>query len=81
MRTLVALLPEHLADGRLREAITGYRALLDETLARYEGVPLELFEDALSHGSDRALDAARAMLVEVIQGRDVWAREVTAAAC
>ncbi len=74
LRALVSLLPECLGDARLSEAMSRYGGLLDETLARYEGVPLELFEDALTRGSDRALDEARSMLVDVIRGGDVSAR-------
>ncbi|MBV8299003.1 MAG: hypothetical protein JO083_05625 [Candidatus Eremiobacteraeota bacterium] len=67
LRALVALLPQCLGDARMGGAVAHYGALLDETLARYEGVPLELFEDALTRGCDRGLNDARATLLEALR--------------
>jgi hypothetical protein len=39
----------------------------DGVLARYEGLPLELFDDALAHLGDRALDDARDALVDELR--------------
>jgi hypothetical protein len=70
LRALVALLPARCeADPLLSAALTRYRCALDDVLARYDGVPLELFDDALAHASDRALDDARAELGSALRER------------
>jgi hypothetical protein len=69
LRALVALLPtrcEH--DPALGAALARYAIALDDALARYEGMPLELFDDALARGSDRALDDARTALAAALRG-------------
>jgi hypothetical protein len=61
LRALVALLPARCdEDPLLAAAVSRYARLLDDVLCRYEGVPLELFDDALAHLSEIALDDARA---------------------
>ena len=68
LRALIALLPARCDDDpRLAAAIVRHAALLDAALGRYEGVPLELFDEALAHRSEPALDAARADLIDVLQ--------------
>jgi hypothetical protein len=73
-RTLAALLPRSAElhdshDALLGEAVSRYVAAVDDALARFENVPLELFEDALTRGSDRALDEARAEMLEALHAR------------
>jgi hypothetical protein len=73
-RRLVALLPRSAGlhdahDALLGEAVSRYVAAVDDALARFENVPLELFEDALTRGSDRALDEARAEMLEALHAR------------
>jgi hypothetical protein len=60
LRALVALIPRRCDDDpAFGDALAAYAALLDGALSRYEGLPLELFDDALAHGRDGALDDAR----------------------
>jgi hypothetical protein len=67
LRAFVALLPTRCEAGpALGTALAQYRCALDDVLARYEGVPLELFDDALARASDRSLDAARAALAAAL---------------
>jgi hypothetical protein len=69
LRALVALLPTRCErDPALGAAFAQYAIALDDALARYEGVPLELFDDALARASDRALDDARATLAAALRG-------------
>jgi hypothetical protein len=70
LRALVALLPTHCeCDPALGSALARYALALDDGLARYEGVPLEIFDDALARASDRALDDARTALAAVLADR------------
>jgi hypothetical protein len=63
LRALAALVPSQCErDPALGSAFVRYAIALDDALARYEGVPLELFDDALTRAYDRALDDARAAL-------------------
>jgi hypothetical protein len=69
LRALVALLPTRCErEPSLGTALARYAITLDDVLARYEGVPLELFDDALARASDRALDDARAALAAALRG-------------
>jgi hypothetical protein len=68
LRAMVALVPARCDDDPLLGAcIAHHAALLDDALSRYEGVPLELFDDALAHRSEPALDEARARLIAALQ--------------
>ena len=68
LRAMTALLPAQCdGDPRLAASLARHAALLDDALRRYEGVPLELFDEALAHRSEPALDAARADLVDALQ--------------
>jgi uncharacterized repeat protein (TIGR01451 family) len=68
LRAMTALLPARCDDDpRLAAALARHAALLDDALSRYEGVPLELFDEALAHRSEPALDAARADLVDALR--------------
>jgi hypothetical protein len=68
LRALVALLPARChTDPALSAALTRYACAFDDVLARYEGAPLELFDDALARTSDRALDDARAALAAALR--------------
>jgi hypothetical protein len=70
LRALVALLPTHCErDPALGSALARYAIALDDALARYGGVPLEIFDDALARASDRALDDARAALAAALGDR------------
>ena len=70
LRALVALLPTRCErDPLLSAALARYACAFDDVLARYDGVPLELFDDALARASDRALDDARAALAAALRGR------------
>jgi hypothetical protein len=74
LRALVALMPTRCEfDPVLSAALARYACALDDVLARYEGVPLELFDDALARASDRALDDARTGLVVALRGRAAFA--------
>lgn len=67
---LVALLPTRCEDDpRLGGALAAYARALDDALARYDGVPLELFDDALARASDGVLDDARAAVVAAMRRR------------
>lgn len=60
LRALVALIPRRCDDDpAFGDALAAYAALLDGALSRYQGLPLEIFDDALAHGRDGALDEAR----------------------
>ncbi|MDQ6942089.1 MAG: hypothetical protein M3169_06180 [Candidatus Eremiobacteraeota bacterium] len=68
LRALVALLPVRCeSDPPLGVAIARYARALDDVLARYEGAPLEIFDDALARASDRALDDARVALAAALR--------------
>jgi hypothetical protein len=54
-------------DPSFAVALERWVQRLDAVLARYEGVPLELFDDALANGSDAALDDARDALVRALR--------------
>ncbi|HWT06645.1 MAG TPA: hypothetical protein VN224_12865, partial [Xanthomonadales bacterium] len=74
LRALVALLPTRCErDPALGTALARYAIALDDALARYEGVPLELFDDALARASDRVLDDARAALAAASSDRGAFA--------
>ena len=74
LRALAALLPSQCeADPALGSAFVRYAIALDDALARYEGVPLELFDDALTRAYDRALDDARAALELALGDRTAFA--------
>jgi hypothetical protein len=74
LRALVAFLPTRCqGDPTSSAALARYACALDDALARYEGVPLELFDDALARASDRGLDAARAALASTLCGRTACA--------
>ncbi|MDP9105314.1 MAG: hypothetical protein M3N49_05205, partial [Candidatus Eremiobacteraeota bacterium] len=74
LRALVALLPTRCeSDPLLSAALARYACALDDSMARYEGVPLELFDDALARASDRALGDARAALAVAFRSRTAFA--------
>ena len=74
LRALVALLPARCeSDPLLGIAVARYACALDDVLARYDHAPLEIFDDALARGSDRALDDARAALAVELRGRTALA--------
>jgi hypothetical protein len=74
LRALVALLPVRCdADPLLSGALARYACALDDVFARYEGLPLEIFDDALARASDRALDDARAALALALRSRSALA--------
>jgi len=74
LRALVALLPTRCeSDPLLSAALARYACALDDSIARYEGVPLELFDDALARASDRALDDAHAALAVAVRSRTAFA--------
>ncbi|MDB5071850.1 MAG: hypothetical protein JWM87_2961 [Candidatus Eremiobacteraeota bacterium] len=67
LRALVALLPTSCADDpALATALRRHANLLDDVLSRYDGLPLELFDDALAHRFDAALDGARDVLLAAL---------------
>jgi hypothetical protein len=67
LRALTALLPSRCDDEpRLAAALGRHAALLDDALGRYVGAPLELFDEALAHRSEPALDTARAAIIDVL---------------
>ena len=69
LRALVAMLPVRCdSDPALSAALTRYACAFDDVLARYDGAPLELFDDALARASDRTLDDARAALAAALRG-------------
>jgi uncharacterized repeat protein (TIGR01451 family) len=77
LRAMTALLPARCDDDpRLATALTRHAALLDDALGRYEGVPLELFDEALAHRSEPALESARADLVDALQPHLIGAEMV-----
>jgi hypothetical protein len=67
LRALIRLLPTRCDDAAFSTALSRYAMLLDAVLGRYDGVPLELFDDALARGSDRALDDARRDLLQALE--------------
>jgi hypothetical protein len=68
MRALVALLPACCDDDpALAAAVRRHALLLDDVLGRYEGLPLELFDDALARREDAALDDARAAVLAALR--------------
>jgi hypothetical protein len=72
LRALTALLPARCDDDRrLGAALGRHAALLDDALGRYEGAPLELFDEALAHRSEPALDIARADVVDALQAHRI----------
>jgi hypothetical protein len=76
LRALVALLPASCDDDpALATAVRHHATLLDDVLSRYEGLPLELFDDALAHRTEAALDGARDGLLAAL-GAHVPAAEV-----
>ena len=60
-------------DPLLSAALARYACALDDALASYEGVPLELFDEALARASERALDDARAALLVAMRSRTAFA--------
>ena len=74
LRALAALLPTRCeGDPALGSAFARYAIALDDAFARYDGVPLELFDDALARASDRALDDARTALAAALSDRTAFA--------
>jgi hypothetical protein len=74
LRALVALLPTRCeSDPLLSAALARYACALDDSMSRYEGVPLELFDDALARACDRGLDDARAALAVALRSRTAFA--------
>jgi hypothetical protein len=74
LRALVALVPTRCeSNPLLGAALARYACAFDDVLARYDGVPLELFDDALARASDRALDDARAELAAALGAREAFA--------
>ena len=74
LRALAALVPTQCTSHPLLStALARYACALDDALARYEGVPLELFDDALARASDRVLDDARAALSDALQSPRAFA--------
>jgi hypothetical protein len=70
LRALAALLPTRChSDPLLSAALARYACALDDVLASYEGVPMELFDDALARVSDRGLDDARTALLVALRSR------------
>jgi hypothetical protein len=68
LRALVALLPARCEDDPpAGAALARYASAIGEALARYEGLPLEIFDDALARRSERALDDARTALLEALR--------------
>ncbi|HTD35346.1 MAG TPA: hypothetical protein VK665_16890, partial [Candidatus Elarobacter sp.] len=68
LRALVSLLPVRCDDDPAAgAALARYASAIGEALARYDGLPLEIFDDALARRGDRALDDARAALVEALR--------------
>ena len=53
-------------DPHLGAAVATHARALDAVLERYDGLPLELFDDALARRSDGALDAARTALLDAL---------------
>ena len=74
LRALVALLPARCeGNPMLSAALARYGCALDDVLARFDGAPLELFDDALAHASDRDLDDARGALAAALRGCATYA--------
>ena len=70
LRALVALLPQACDDDpALAAHVRRHANLLDAALSRYEDLPLELFDEALAHRADAALDDARADVVAALRAR------------
>ena len=68
LRALLALLPVRCDDDpRFAAALADHAAQLENAIARYEGMPLEVFDEALAHRSEPALDRARANLLDALQ--------------
>jgi hypothetical protein len=68
LRALVALLPARCDDDpALATLLRRHANMLDDVLSRYEGLPLELFDDALAHRTDAALDDARDSVLAVLR--------------
>ncbi len=53
-------------DPHLADAIAAHARALDDALAAYDGLPLELFDDALARRADVRLDAARGALLDAL---------------
>ncbi|GEM_PF-3580344 len=67
LRALVSLLPTRCDDdARVAASLARHAAQLDAALGRYEGVPLEIFDDALARRSEPALEIARANLIDAL---------------
>jgi hypothetical protein len=69
LRALLATIPPPESGTSLDAAVDDYLRALDQMLASYEALPLELFDDALARGRDAALDDARATLMALIDER------------
>ena len=54
-------------DPRLSTAIAAHVRALDGALARYDGLPLEVFDDALARGGGVALDEARRRVLDALR--------------
>ncbi|HEY0396298.1 MAG TPA: hypothetical protein VGD01_17575 [Candidatus Elarobacter sp.] len=60
LRALIALLPSRCADdAAFADALRRCARALDDALSCYDGLPLEIFDDALAHRTDPALERAR----------------------
>ncbi|HZW52462.1 MAG TPA: hypothetical protein VFF00_00445 [Candidatus Elarobacter sp.] len=68
LRSVLALIPRRYDDDfTFGAALAQYVCLLDGALSRYEGLPLEIFDDALAHGRNGALDEARGRVVAALR--------------
>ena len=66
LRALVATLGVVCDDPRLAHALEAHARALDGALAAYDGLPLEVFDDALARRGDRALEDARQTLLDAL---------------
>ncbi|MDB5027181.1 MAG: hypothetical protein JWO66_870, partial [Candidatus Eremiobacteraeota bacterium] len=75
LRALVGLRPARCDDDpALAAAISRYAQLVDGVLAEYEGLSLELFDDALARRDDSALDEARDTVLAALRAHLVTAQ-------
>jgi hypothetical protein len=67
LRAIAAMLDTPCPDDpRVADGVAAHARALDAALARYDGLPLEVFDDALARGRDDALDAARRTLIDAL---------------
>jgi hypothetical protein len=70
LRALLSLLPSRCDDEpQIVWPLRRYADVLDQVLSRYDGLPLELFDEALVRGTDRALEAAREEMLAVVRAQ------------